>query len=147
MTKKKMYWAGLILLGALTAFYCGGDNGNGNGNGGNEPATPISDPSFSTDIQPIFNNNCALGGCHNSTAQAGLILSQGVAYTNIVNVVSTQVPTLMRVLPSDAANSYLVKKIEGTQSVGVRMPEGRSALNSVSIQNIKNWVNRGAKNN
>jgi hypothetical protein len=143
MTKKKMYWAGLILLAALTAFYCGG----GNGDNGNEPATPISDPSFSTDIQPIFNNSCALGGCHNSTAEAGLVLTQGVAYANIVNVASTQVPTLMRVDPSDAPNSYLVKKIEGSQSVGVRMPKDRSALSSVSIQNIKNWVNRGAKNN
>ena len=143
MTKKKTYWSGLILLAALTAFYCGG----GNGDDGSEPATPISDPSFSTDIQPIFNNNCALGGCHNSTAQEGLNLSQGIAYSNIVNVASAQVPTLMRVLPSDAPNSYLVKKIEGSQNVGVRMPKDRSALSSVSIQNIKNWVNRGAKTN
>ncbi len=145
MTKKKMYWAGIILVAALTAFYC--DGGNGNGNGGDEPTTPIADPSFANDIQPIFNNNCALSDCHNSTAQAGLVLSQGVAYNNIVNVASTQVPALMRVSPSDATNSYLVKKIEGTQTVGTRMPQGRGALNSVSIQNIKNWVNRGAKNN
>lgn len=145
MTKKKTFWAAMILLGALTAFYCGG--GYGNGNGGNEPTTPIADPSFSSDIQPIFNNNCAVSGCHNSTAQAGLVLSQGVAYNNIVNVASTEVPALMRVKPSDAANSYLVKKIEGTQTVGVRMPNGRNPLGSVTIQNIKNWVNRGAKNN
>jgi len=143
MKKKKIFWAGIILLSVLTAFYCDGDNGYN----GNEPETPISDPSFSSHIQPIFTNNCALGGCHNSTAQEGLNLSQGVAYSNIVNVASTQVPASMRVLPGDAANSYLVKKIEGTQTVGVRMPKDRSALSSVSIQNIKNWVNRGAKNN
>jgi hypothetical protein len=53
----------------------------------------------------------------------------------------------MRVLPGDAANSYLVKKIEGTQTVGTRMPQGRNALSSITIQNIKNWVDRGAKNN
>ncbi len=143
MKKKKILWAGMILLGALTAFYCDGDNGDN----GNEPETPISDPSFSNHIQPIFTNNCALGGCHNSTAQEGLNLSEGVAYSNIVSVASTQVPASMRVLPGDAANSYLVKKIEGTQTVGNRMPQGRSALSNVSIQNIKNWVNRGAKNN
>ncbi len=143
MKKKKIFWAGIILLSALTAFYCDGDNGDN----GNEPETPISDPSFSNHIQPILTNNCALGGCHNSTAQEGLNLSQGVAYSNIVNVASTQVPASMRVLPGDAANSYLVKKIEGTQTVGVRMPKDRSALSSVSIQNIKNWINRGAKNN
>ncbi|MGD8535503.1 MAG: hypothetical protein PVF66_06585 [Candidatus Aminicenantes bacterium] len=143
MMKKKILWAGIILLGALTAFYCDG----GNGNGGDTPETPISDPSFSNHIQPIFTNNCAQGGCHNSTAQAGLNLTQGVAYSNIVNVASTQVPQSMRVLPGDAANSYLVKKIEGTQTVGTRMPQGRNALSSITIQNIKNWVDRGAKNN
>lgn len=143
MTKKKVFWAGLILLGALTAFYCSGNNGNE----GQEPATPISDPSFSSHIQPIFTSNCALSGCHNNTAQAGLNLSQGSAYSNLVNVNSTQVPNLLRVSPSDATNSYLVMKIEGTQTSGTRMPQGRSPLSSVSIQNIKNWINRGAKNN
>jgi hypothetical protein len=110
----------------------------------------ISDPSFSTDIQPIFSNNCAVSGCHNSTAQAGMNLSEGQALANIVNVDSTQDtqrPVRKRVLPTDAANSYLVIKIEGNQTVGDRMPQGRSPLSSVRIQNIKNWVDRGAKNN
>ncbi len=142
MKKEKIFWAGIILLGALTAFYCGGNNADEE-----EPPMVISDPSFANHIQPIFTNNCALGGCHNSTEQAGLNLSQGSAYGEIVDVNSTQVPSLKRVLPGDAANSYLVMKIEGTQSVGVRMPKDRSSLSSVSIQNIKNWINRGAKNN
>jgi hypothetical protein len=38
-------------------------------------------------------------------------------------------------------------KIEGRQTSGVRMPSGGSPLSSVQIQNIKNWINKGAKNN
>jgi hypothetical protein len=130
MLKKKILGLSIVLFIALSIFYCGG-GGNG---------TP--------DI--IFTSNCALSSCHNSTAQEGLILLQGQAYANIVNVDSTQDtqrPVRKRVLPGDAANSYLVIKIEGNQTVGDRMPQGRSALSSVRINNIKNWVNRGAKNN
>ena len=145
MLKKKIFGISTVLLLALSIFYCGGDNGTPETP--ETPETVISDPSFLTDIQPIFTNNCALSGCHNSTAQEGLILLQGQAYANIVNVDSTQEPNLKRVLPGDVANSYLVRKIEGNQSVGDRMPQGRSPLSSVRIQNIKNWVDRGAKNN
>ena len=149
MLKKKNLGISLVLFIALSIFYCGG-GGNGTPGTPDIPDIVISDPSFSTDIQPIFTSNCALSSCHNNTAQAELILSQGLAYANIVNVDSTQDtqrPVRKRVLPADAANSYLVIKIEGNQTVGDRMPQGRSPLSSVQILNIKNWVDRGAKNN
>ncbi len=124
----------------------------GSSNSPSSPSTPdngtvIADPSFSQDIQSIFNSSCAVSGCHNGTAQAGLNLSQGVAYVNIVNVNSSQVPGKKRVLPGDAQSSYLVEKIEGRQSAGLRMPLNRGALNNTQIQNIRNWIDRGAKDN
>jgi hypothetical protein len=136
---------GIVLAAVFTLsfFYC-------NGNGPTEPETPETvkeDPSFSQDIQPIFTSSCALSNCHNATAQAGLVLLQGQAYNNIVNVNSTQDPSKKRVEPGKADNSYLVIKIEGRQTVGGRMPLGGAALSSARIQNIKNWINRGAKNN
>jgi len=85
MQKNKILGISIVLFMALSFFYCGG-GGNG-GNGGNGTPDPvISDPSFASNIQPIFTSNCALSGCHNSTAQAGLILLQGQAYANIVNI-------------------------------------------------------------
>ena len=48
--------------------------------------------------------------------------------------------------PGDAANSYIVIKLEGRQTVGAKMPLGGS-LDAISLQNIKNWINKGAKNN
>jgi len=147
MLKNKILGLSIVLFIALSFFYCGGGGNGGNGT----PDPVIADPSFSSNIQPIFTSNCALSGCHNSTAQAGLILSPGLAYANIVNVDSTQdtqQPVRKRVLPGDAANSYLVIKIEQTNPpFGTRMPQGRSPLSSVQITNIKNWVDRGAKNN
>jgi hypothetical protein len=44
------------------------------------------------------------------------------SYANLVNVASSEVPSLKRVEPGDDNNSYLVQKIEGTAAVGVRMP-------------------------
>jgi|TARA_B100001167_G_scaffold127020_1_gene79375 hypothetical protein len=53
------------------------------------------------------------------------------------------------VIPNDAQNSYLVKKLENRQGSGNgnRMPIGGSALDNVDLTNIKNWINTGAPNN
>jgi len=76
-----------------------------------------------------------------------MVLLQGQSYANLVSVTSTQEPAKTRVIPNDATDSYLVVKLEGRQTNGGRMPLGGSALNANSIQNIKNWIDKGAKNN
>jgi len=116
-------------------------------NSSQPPETVKADPSFSADIQPIFTANCALAGCHDASASQQLNLSAGNAYVNLVNVDAGEVPARKRVLPGNSAASYLVIKIEGNQTVGGRMPLGRSPLSAVQIQNIKNWIDRGARNN
>lgn len=140
----KKFFLCVFLSFLLIVFFACTKSGNGNGNGN---GTAKANPSFANDIQPIFNSNCAIAGCHDSaTAQAGLILAQGQAYGNLVNVDSTREPDKKRVLPSDADNSYLVIKLEGRQTVGGRMPVGGS-ISAVDLQNIKNWINNGAPNN
>lgn len=111
------------------------------------PPPVIADPSFANDIQPIFTSNCTTSACHGSAASAGLTLLQGQSYASLVNVISSQEPPKKRVVPGDATNSYLVIKLEGRQTNGGRMPLGGSALHSNTIQNIKNWIDKGAKNN
>lgn len=108
--------------------------------------TPKDDPSFAADIQPIFTSSCALSSCHAGAAAGGLNLASGQSYNNLVNVASTGEPNRIRVVPNDATNSYLVVKLEGRQTVGSKMPLGGS-LSATALQNIKNWVNKGAKNN
>lgn len=76
-----------------------------------------------------------------------MTLVQGQSYSNIVNVSSTEDLTRKRVLPFDADDSFLVIKVEGRQSVGARMPASKDRLSDTQIQNIKNWINKGAKDN
>ncbi len=94
-----------------------------------------------------FTPSCALSGCHTgSTPPQGLDLSEGQAFANLVGVPSAEVPSLNRVEPGDPDDSYLVRKVEGTASVGSRMPLGRPALSNAQIQNIRDWIAAGAEN-
>lgn len=115
-----------------------------------DPSTaPVPDKSFAADVQPILTLNCALGGCHQGETPAGnMNLSAGNAYANIVNVASKQIPERKRVLPEDAANSYLYQKITGAEGIlGVPMPKGNFPLSSNKIDTIEAWINQGALDN
>jgi len=129
---------------------CGADStgpvygGGGDGGGG---TTVKADPSFATDVfQVLTRNGCTAGGCHGG-GQGGLTMTSATnGYAHLVGVPSTETGEL-RVLAGNADDSYLVKKLEGRAAVGARMPLGGAPLTATDLQNIKNWINRGAKNN
>lgn len=77
-------------------------------------------PSFSADIQPIINTNCALSGCHVSGAQFPPL----TAYTEI----------------KDKAD-----RVKTRTGAGTMPPSG--ALSSENVQLIADWVDGGAPNN
>lgn len=105
------------------------------------------DPSFAMHIQEIFDRiGCTNGPCHGTQKSAGLDLRSGSAYTNLVDVQATSEDRL-RVSPGDSRNSYLVIKLEGRMEVGARMPVTGGFLAAVDLNNIKNWIDRGARNN
>lgn len=110
-------------------------------------------PSFSKDILRIFTNNglktCAQPSCHAGPfAQLGMNLEPGQAYQNIVNVASAERPNLKRVLPGDAANSYLFLKISGGNGIaGDRMPLAGGPLSPADVELLRQWINGGAPNN
>jgi len=104
-------------------------------------------PSFSHDILRIFTNNgaktCAQAGCHSGSRPAGSQnLEKANAYASIVNVASSEQPKLKRVLPGDAANSYLFQKV----AAGL-MPRTGGKLTAADIDLIRQWINAGAPNN
>ena len=41
----------------------------------------------------------------------------------------------------------LIQKLEGTQAVGGRMPQGGPFLDQATMDMIKEWINDGAPNN
>ena len=137
----------------LTA--CGGsdsptDPGNSNGgNNGAGGATRIikADPSFGQDVFEILQRRgCTASSCHGGGAGGLTMTSSSGAFAALVGVASSGTGEIL-VIASDAANSYLVKKLEGTASAGQQMPLGGAALDNIDLTNIKNWINQGAKNN
>lgn len=123
------------------------DGGGGGGGGGGVSRSIKANPSFSNDIQEIFNRNgCAAAGCHGSAAAGNLDLRTGNSYAELVNV-TAQGEEIVRVIPGDAEGSYLVIKIEGRQEFGSRMPLSGSALDNIDVTNIRNWIDNGAENN
>lgn len=95
--------------------------------------------SFSRNILPILNVNCAIVGCHNDSAAAGGLrlnsysnLMRGSRYGSVV-------------LPYDAQSSKLIKRIKGTETP--RMPKDRPSLSTSDQGLLTNWINGGARNN
>jgi hypothetical protein len=141
----------LLLIAAFAACSDSGtgpeDNPSDGGRNGGEARQIVADPSFASVVQEIFNRRgCASGSCHGSAGSAGLSLTSGTSYANLVNITATQAD-IPRVIPGDANGSYLVIKLEGRQTVGARMPLGGAALDNIDLSNIKNWINQGGKNN
>ena len=148
----------LAIGGALT-----GCAGSGGGGGGSAPPKRACKPpavltiSFAHTIQPIFDRSCALVSCHTGAVPAqGQDLTAGVAYSQLVNVPSTEQPKLKRVNPGHPELSYLVRKIEGGPNIsGVLMPNGcpgvpqngAQCLTADEIAAIVQWVTECAPNN
>lgn len=96
----------------------------------------------------VFTPRCSF--CHtggSSSLPGAMNLSAGNAFANLVNVGSRESPGMMRVAPGDPANSYLVRKIEGTNTTGQRMPLGGPFLDADTIARIKSWIASGAPDN
>jgi len=115
------------------------------GAGGGEPIDPTA--TFTRVQNEIFTPTCAALGCHDSIGQQSQqVLSPGVAYGNIVNRPSVEMPALARVKPGDPANSYLYRKVIGSSITGERMPFGGPYLNDAQLKLIRDWIRRGAPN-
>jgi hypothetical protein len=100
----------------------------------------------------VFTPLCS--GCHNgSNPPSGALpgsqnLTAGNSFGNLVNVTSREAPTLFRVKPGDPANSYLIRKLEGTAGIqGSRMPLDGPFLDQATIDLVKAWIAGGAQNN
>lgn len=103
---------------------------------------------FANDVQPIFNNNCALSGCHAGSSPAqGMNLSEGNAYDATVNVAANESQTLDRIEPGSPDESYLYLKINPNPPSGARMPLGSDPLTPEQIAFVNFWIEQGAEDN
>src|SRR6266581_281592 len=138
----------LLLGAALTMAECGGESA----------PSSITSVVISGDSTVGLNGTLQLTAtaacisCHPSAA--GMNLTAGSSYNSIVNQDASEVPAMKRVRPFMPDSSYLVHKIQGTQSTvggsGARMPlgcSGNGCLSDVTINIIRNWILQGALNN
>lgn len=115
-------------------------------------STPIANPSFSGDIQPILTVTCASSyACHaGPTPQRGLSLEPGLSYANLVNVPSASLPPLLRVEPGKPDSSALILRLDSSSVARrglARMPFTTDPLPDPVVQTIRNWIANGAPNN
>ena len=82
----------------------------------------------------IFTASCT--GCHSAGGSAGLNLTAGSAYSNLVNVPATTLPGL-RVVPGSPASSALV----------TQLASGHRSVSAANQSLISAWITAGALNN
>ena len=131
---KKTYLNFLILI-TFTLYNCSKDTGPVDENQATENI------SFANDVQPIFGQSCT--SCHPSSGN--LDLTAANSYNQLVNVNASGY-SAKRVVPGDADNSVLYKKIDGSGTYGSNMPLGGN-LSAAQINIIKQWITEGAQNN
>jgi hypothetical protein len=119
--------------------------------GGCDPQV-LFDNTYDRIQKQIFNQSCALSGCHDSQSQQGdLLLENGASHSNLINQDPANPAAFAfgwkRVAPNDLANSYILHKLSGdlpTDAFGERMPFGRPKLPGVLRDVIEVWIQNGA---
>jgi hypothetical protein len=115
-----------------------------------EAPAPSDQLTMFSNIQTqVFDQSCSKSGCHlGANPAANLDLSSGNSYNNLVNIQSSEIPSLLRVKPGDTDSSYLLLKLIGDPGiVGSRMPRGAPPLSNPTIDSIAKWIQEGALNN
>ena len=105
--------------------------------GPEDPAVQVPD-----NVKSIIKHSCAVTGCH-----AGKYPASGRNYeadkfvATVVDVPSTEVPSLKLVDTATPEKSYLLAKVKGAKGiVGVRMPANRDPLTEDQIRQIEEWI-------
>jgi hypothetical protein len=117
--------------------------------------------SFSRQVMPIFGNHCALPSCHGSAfgSANGVYLGgtdAAAIHKRIVEVRSSELPTMSFVKAGDPRESYLLRKMDGSTclldaqctdaSCGQSMPRNDETLPIEQRDLVRRWIAQGAKN-
>lgn len=147
----------LALAVTLLVTACGGGTSGGGQATGSAPTDPTPEPTpaekatFDRIQDEVFSRSCASESCHSSAGKAGnLVLEDGLAYENLVDVVPAQAAAaergFFRVLPGDPDRSLLCHKVEDGLPIelGLPMPYGGAALDDGTTEILRKWIKQGA---
>ena len=124
-----------------------------------DPQTPAV--SFSKDIMPIFKPSCAFTNCHGLQASSnGVFLGDtsgpAAVHSNLVGRRATALQTMELVKAGDPRQSFLMRKVDGSQctldaqctggTCGDSMPRQEEQLPLEDRDKIRRWIAQGAKN-
>ena len=120
--------------------------------GGCDPQTLFTGGTFERIQRQIFNQSCAVSGCHDSQSFAGgMTLEEGTAYGSLVDVSPVNLAAFnagwKRVASGDTDASFILHKLDGDLpdvSYGERMPRGKPKLDQLLIDIIDLWIAAGA---
>lgn len=107
------------------------------------------DPNSFTRIQEdIFTPDCTNSGCHSGASPAaGLFLTASRSYGNLVGILSTEEPSLLRVQPGQPDNSYLVLRLEGSAAISTQRHPQDNPPSTSDMNRIRTWISEGALDN
>ena len=115
----------------------------------NDVSITVNPAAFTAQVQPIFDGYCT--SCHTASHITGLNLTSGASYALLVNADAFYPGdctggVTKRVVPSDADNSILWKRISGTSCTD-QMPLNSPPLSDANQARIRSWILSGAPNN
>jgi mono/diheme cytochrome c family protein len=126
------------VLFALASLNCKEQNNPLTGDSPSNVVFPARDVSYDRHVQVLFNQTCALSGCHDVDAPVGRVKLTTWGHTVL------DLPGI--VIAGEPDNSELVFRIDGRVGVG-RMPPYGNPLNQNQINGIRTWIAEGAKQN
>lgn len=100
---------------------------------------PSSGVSYSKHVEPLFQQRCAVSGCHSIGAAAGGLALTMPSYNNLMN----HQPRLVNAGASN--NSLLIQRLDGR--LAPQMPFNSQPLSANQINGLKKWIDEGALNN
>jgi mono/diheme cytochrome c family protein len=129
----------MLVLGA-----CGAGTGEGLDQNGQPLAAgggPVPlEPTLASIQANVFSVACI--SCHGGAgAPEGLSLEPGISAVNLIGVPVPRNSTLIRVIPGNPDESFLIQKLEGRQGLlGDRMPANGLYLPQATINVIRLWI-------
>lgn len=143
----------LLVMGALLTS-CGGNGPSAATGRLPEACGPLEVPpdtpatvSFRQDILPLFSRHgCSSVDCHGGPfPQSNYDLS---SYASLFSpgAEAARLKTCA-VVPGNAQESYLIKKLEGRAEKGDRMPLSKEPVDPQGLQLLRTWVGEGALDN
>lgn len=137
-----------MILTFLSLFLACGDKGTDTSAETTENPYADNPATFTEVNDELLKKSCAFSSCHGSDTVAGYLeLSEEGNYDRLVDVQSFATGEIL-VIPNEADNSYLFKKVIGADDIeGDLMAPNGAGISELQEQMLRSWIEAGAQDN